>query len=169
MRRGTSSNAGGPRPSSGPGRLDPDLLHERVDGEWSFIETLRHLVFATDAWVRRALLGDPGPWSPLDLPHDDMADSPSVPRDRGAPVTRRGARAAGATGWPPCATSSTGSPNSGSTGDDPVTEPGYPEPRDFPVADILAPIVNEEWCHHHYATRDLAILEQRAHLRSTPT
>ena len=30
--------------------MDPDLLHERVDDEWSFIETLRHLVFATDAW-----------------------------------------------------------------------------------------------------------------------
>ncbi len=29
--------------------LDPALLHESVDGEWSFIETLRHLVFATDA------------------------------------------------------------------------------------------------------------------------
>ena len=29
--------------------LDPELLHQRVDGEWSFIETLRHLVFATDA------------------------------------------------------------------------------------------------------------------------
>jgi hypothetical protein len=38
-----------------------DQLHERVDGEWSFIETLRHLVFATDAWVCRALLGDPEP------------------------------------------------------------------------------------------------------------
>ena len=32
-------------------RLPPELLHESVDGEWSFIETLRHLVFATDAWV----------------------------------------------------------------------------------------------------------------------
>src|SRR5215472_19152509 len=27
--------------------LAPELLHERVDDEWSFIETLRHLVFAT--------------------------------------------------------------------------------------------------------------------------
>src|SRR5215211_4441379 len=36
--------------------LPEDLLHERVDGEWSFIETLRHLVFATDAWVLRAAL-----------------------------------------------------------------------------------------------------------------
>jgi uncharacterized protein YjbI with pentapeptide repeats len=32
--------------------MDPALLHESVDAEWSFIETLRHLVFATDAWVR---------------------------------------------------------------------------------------------------------------------
>jgi hypothetical protein len=45
-------------------RMPPELLHERVDGEWSFIETLRHLVFATDAWVRRAILGDPSPLGP---------------------------------------------------------------------------------------------------------
>ena len=38
-------------------RLDPDLLHESVDGEWSFIETLRHLAFATDCWMMRAILG----------------------------------------------------------------------------------------------------------------
>ena len=59
-----------------------ELLHESVDGEWSFIETLRHLAFATDAWVRRAILGDPSPWDPLDLPWDEMPDTPGVPRDR---------------------------------------------------------------------------------------
>jgi len=42
-------------------RLPPELLHEPVDGEWSFTETLRHLAFATDAWIRRAVLGDPAP------------------------------------------------------------------------------------------------------------
>src|SRR6266498_1846026 len=47
--------------------MRPELLHERVDGEWSFIETLRHLVFATDSWVRRVILGDPKPWDALDL------------------------------------------------------------------------------------------------------
>src|SRR6476661_9387775 len=62
--------------------LDPALLHESVDGEWSFIETLRHLAFATDAWVRRGILGDPVPWHPLDLPWDQMPDTPGVPRDR---------------------------------------------------------------------------------------
>lgn len=63
--------------------MAPELPHERVEGEWSFIETLRHLVFATDAWVKRAILGEPSPWDPLDLPHDEIPDEPSVPRDRG--------------------------------------------------------------------------------------
>jgi hypothetical protein len=62
-------------------RLPPELLHERVEGEWSFIETLRHLVFATDAWVRRAILGLPALYSPLGLPHDEMEPDPSVPND----------------------------------------------------------------------------------------
>ena len=76
-------------------RLDPELLHESVDGEWSFIETLRHLVFATDSWIRRAILGDPSPWDPLDLPWDEMPDTPGVPaRPRRTTVARRGARAA---------------------------------------------------------------------------
>ena len=55
-------------------RLDPLLLHERVDDEWSFIETLRHLCYATDAWVNRVYLGNPDPWSPLDLPFDTVRD-----------------------------------------------------------------------------------------------
>jgi hypothetical protein len=27
-----------------------ELLHEPAEGEWFFIETLRHLLFAPDAW-----------------------------------------------------------------------------------------------------------------------
>src|SRR5215213_11201772 len=62
--------------------LPEELLHERVDGEWSFIETLRHLVFATDAWVLRAVLGDPTPYHPLGLAHSEMpVDTPGVPHD----------------------------------------------------------------------------------------
>jgi hypothetical protein len=88
-------------------RLPPALLHESVDGEWSFIETLRHLVFATDAWIRRAILGDPAPWDPLDLPWT------SCPTRRGCLATaipgRRSTRCSScaATGCPPCARSST--------------------------------------------------------------
>lgn len=76
-------------------RLQPELLHESVDGEWSFLETLRHLVFATDSWIRRAILGDPSPWDPLDLPWDEMPDTPGVPlRPRGTTHARHRARAA---------------------------------------------------------------------------
>jgi len=36
-----------------------------VDGEWSFAQTLRHLVLATDVWLRRAILGIEQPFHPL--------------------------------------------------------------------------------------------------------
>ncbi len=143
-------------------RVDQELLHERVDGEWSFIETQRHLVFATDAWIRRALLGDPGPWSPLDLPHDDMADIPEVPRDRDVRPSfdevlelRRDRMAT----MREVVNGLTDEQLAGHT--TPVTEPGYPQSEAFPVSDVVGCIVNEEWHHHQYATRDLAVLEQR--------
>ena len=40
-----------------------------VDGEWSFAQTLRHLVFATDAWLGKAILRLPRPFHPLGQPH----------------------------------------------------------------------------------------------------
>jgi uncharacterized damage-inducible protein DinB len=145
-------------------RLDPELLHERVRGEWSFIETQRHLVFATDAWIRRALLGDPSPWSPLDLPHDDMADIPSVPRDQAVRPAldevlelRRDRMAT----MREVVDGLTDEQLEGRT--TPVTEAGYPESRDFLVADVVGCIVNEEWYHHQYAIRDLAVLESARH------
>jgi hypothetical protein len=50
------------------GRLPEPALGLRVDDEWSFIETLRHLVFATDAWAGRAILDEPMPYHRLGLP-----------------------------------------------------------------------------------------------------
>jgi uncharacterized damage-inducible protein DinB len=143
--------------------VDPGLLHERVDDEWSFTETLRHLVFATDAWVRRALLGDPEPWSALDLPHDDMEDVEGVPRDRSvrpdldAVLELRRDRMAT---MREVVDGVTDEQLAGTT--TPVAGPGYPRGEEFPVAEVLATIVNEEWWHHVYANRDLAVLESRA-------
>lgn len=45
-----------------------------------------------------------------------------------------------------------------------MAEPGYPESQAFPVGEVLATVVNEEWHHHVYANRDLAMLESRAGL-----
>jgi hypothetical protein len=144
-------------------RLDPALLHERVDGEWSFIETQRHLVFATDAWINRALLGDPAPWHPLDLPHDDMPDEPSVPRDQEARPSLDEVLAVRAERQAVVRRVIEGlTDDQLAAATTPVTEPGYPESVSFPVQRCVGCIVDEEFWHRTYAERDLAVLEQRA-------
>jgi DinB superfamily/Pentapeptide repeats (8 copies) len=143
--------------------LDPALLHERVAGEWSFIETLRHLVFATDAWVRRVMLGDPSPWDPLDLPWDEMPDMEGIPRDRDARPTLahvltlredRMATVRGVVG------ELTDEQLAGST--TPVTEPGWPRPNSYAVRDVLGIVINEEWWHRQFAERDMDALTARS-------
>ena len=49
-------------------RLPEARLHERVDGEWSLVETQRHLLFASDAWLGNAVLEDGAPHHPLGFP-----------------------------------------------------------------------------------------------------
>lgn len=45
--------------------LPEGTVDESVDGEWSFAQTVRHLVFAIDAWLGRAVLGIEQPFHPL--------------------------------------------------------------------------------------------------------
>ena len=142
--------------------LDPGLLHEQVDGEWSFIETMRHLVFATDAWVLRAVLGDPAPWDPLDLPWDEMPEEPSIPRDRTVRPSLDEVLALRADRMATVRRvldDLTDERLAAMT--EPVTEPGYPRPESFPVRECLATVLNEEWWHRQFAERDLAVLEAR--------
>ena len=40
-------------------RMSEADQRERVGGEWSIVETLRHLVFATDCWLFRAIRLEP--------------------------------------------------------------------------------------------------------------
>ena len=40
-------------------QLPESVLHENVNGEWSFVETQRHLLFVTDVWVRGASSTNP--------------------------------------------------------------------------------------------------------------
>jgi len=54
--------------------LPESALHNRANGEWSLVETLRHLVFADDVWVGRMLLGEQT-FSPLGLPNTDYPAS----------------------------------------------------------------------------------------------
>jgi hypothetical protein len=143
-------------------RFDPGLLHESVDGEWSFIETLRHLVMATECWVHRAMLGDPAPWHPLSLPFDGMPDTPGVPRDRAARpsldvvLELRHDRMATVRR---VVDELTEESLAGVT--EPVDGPGWPPSRSFDVRKCLLVVLNEEWQHRLYAERDLAVLASR--------
>ena len=141
----------------------PELLHESVDGEWSFIETLRHLVFATDSWVRRAILGDPSPWDPLGLPWDEMPDTPGIPRDRSARPSLDDVLALRLDRMATVRAVIDGlTDGSLAAHTDPVAGPGWPPPESFPVRECLLIILNEEWLHRSFAERDLDVLGTKA-------
>ncbi|HTS99168.1 MAG TPA: DinB family protein [Streptosporangiaceae bacterium] len=140
-------------------RMPPERLYESVDGEWSFIETLRHLVFATDAWIRRVILGDPAPWDPLDLPWDEMADTPGVPRDRQARPSLDAVLALRRDRMSTVRQVIEGLTAASLDGHtEPVPGPGWPRPRSYPVRECLLIVLNEEWEHRLYAERDLNAL-----------
>ncbi|TWP35261.1 DinB family protein [Leekyejoonella antrihumi] len=138
--------------------LPPELLHERVRDEWSFIETLRHLGFASAAWVGRMVLGDAVPWHPFDLPWDEAPGWDGVPWDREARPSleevlavrhqRQAMVGDVITALTPDQLEETVT----------QTEPGWPQLEDFPVAQCLSIVVNEEWHHRLYAERDLDAL-----------
>ena len=142
-------------------RLPEPARHERVDDEWSFVETLRHLVFATDAWASRTVLDDPMPYDRLGYTHSSYppADAVAIGVDLDARpsfdevMEVRADRMAVVRHIVDDLT------------DDELERlcsrlpaPGYPEePRT--VGRCLRVVMQEECEHHRYAVRDLAVLE----------
>ena len=49
-------------------------LHESVNDEWSFVQTVRHLVFAMDKWFTAPILG--GSFHPIGLPNSGSVEFP---------------------------------------------------------------------------------------------
>jgi hypothetical protein len=142
-------------------KLPDSLLHEQVDGEWSFVETHRHLVLVTDCWLRRTVKGiadayhpwgmagawltSPRRWG-LDPESDPSLDQVlAVRRERMDEVR---AVILGATVKElkrNCV---------------PPDSPGHPRTA-HTVLECLHVLLKEEWQHHRYAVRDLAVLENR--------
>ena len=124
-----------------------------IDGEWSFTQTLRHLAFATDAWLGRAILRLPQPFHPLGQPHAEYetdgfdmsvfaarqpslaevielrAGRQSMVRDFLATVTPELLAEPRPTAWSP--------------------------DHEVPVLHCLHVILDEEWEHLRFALRDL--------------
>lgn len=143
------------------GRLPRPALHQRVDDEWSFVETLRHLVLATDKWASHMILGKPVPYHRLGLPSTatSAADAMALGIDLGADPSLaevlevRGTRMAMVRGI-----------TDGLTDDNLEREcprlpgPGYPDEA-YTAGRCLNVIMREECEHRRYAVRDLAVLE----------
>jgi len=143
------------------GRLSESALHQRVDDEWSFIETLRHLVFATDKWAGYMILDKPVPYHPLGLPqpggtpeeHAALGIDLDVDPSLAQVLEVRGTRMALVNGIV------------GALTDDDLDRvcprlpaPGYPEEARS-VGRCLGVVMKEECEHRRYAVRDLAVLE----------
>jgi hypothetical protein len=143
------------------GQLPEPALHQRVDGEWSFVETLRHLVFATDKWAGYMILDKPMPYHRLGLPQPGYtpAAAAALGIDPGArpPLAEvleaRGTRMRMVRGIV-----------DGLTDDDlervcpRLPAPGYPQ--EARSAGLCLGVVMKEECEHRrYAVRDLAALE----------
>ncbi len=145
-------------------QLPENVLHEQVNGEWSLVETQRHLLFASDAWLGNAVLEEESPYHPLGFPaggtpSDVMVqlgltfdatptlDEVLAPRLARMATVRRFV--------------------------DGLTEveldrvcnrkpaDSYPD-QEYVVRRCLKVVLKEEAEHHRYAVRDLAALEANA-------
>ena len=143
------------------GRLPAGAVDRQVNEEWSFAQTLRHLVFITDAWASRTVLDEELPYHPLGLPQSwypaagaaalgiDLTARPGYDEVLAARADRMAVMrriVAGLT-------------------DDGLGRlcqrspaPGYPD-EERTVIGCLAVVLDEEIEHYRFAVRDLAVLE----------
>ena len=140
----------------------------RSPREWSFIETLRHLAFATESWVGPCLRS----WATR--PRGTRcrcrgtrcfprAGVPAGPRR--AAVARRGAHAPAGGDGARARRGRRPDPRVSSTPEAHLAgRPGLAsdEGRLFTVRQCLQVVLNEEWEHRRYAERDLAVLEAQS-------
>lgn len=67
--------------------LTEEQRQTRVDGEWSFVETVRHLSFALDTWIVNMIQGQDNPWHSIGRPPTDYGDANAI--DIGIDVAAR--------------------------------------------------------------------------------
>ena len=133
-----------------------------VDGEWSFAQTLRHLVMATDTWLGRGILEIDQPYHPIGQPNVeygtdgyDMSVFSTVTPLYTEVLEVRAGRVAMVRDFLAAVTPADLSLAR--------KNPWGPE-HQVTVLSCLHTILEEEWEHHRYAVRDLQAIEARSHL-----
>jgi hypothetical protein len=134
-------------------------LHRNIDDEWSFVQTLRHLNFASAAWVDRMVRGTVSPWHALDLPWDEAPGWDGIPWDREARPSLDEVLAVRRERQAMVRNVLESLTDEQLAADVTRIEPGWPRMEDFPVKECLRIVLNEEWQHRLYAERDLDRVE----------
>jgi hypothetical protein len=132
----------------------------RVGGEWSAVETLRHLIFVHDSWFRRCCLGSAAPFTPIGLASNFVPDQEEQGLDRAADpgldevLAVRDEQATELQRWLAIVTADELSAAA------PVPAgPGWPPyARGRSVLECLHVVLDEEWAHHGFCVRDLDLL-----------
>ena len=135
--------------------LPDEALHQSVNDEFSFVQTLRHLVFAMDKWFTAPILG--GPFHPIGLPNSGSVAFPWPGLDYDLTPTVSDVLAVRADR----ATRVRDYLESVATTD--FTRPvDVLENGTNPVQECIYTVFEEEFWHNRYAQRDLAQLMGRA-------
>jgi hypothetical protein len=142
-------------------RATPGIEHRSVNGEWSAVQTLRHLVFVHDSWFRRCVLGAGTPFTPMGLGIEDVPDREEQGLDPTADPTLdevlavRAEQAAELSAWLAEVTAERLAQPA------PVPDDGRwpPYAAGRSVRQCLGTVLNEEQEHHGFCVRDLALLE----------
>lgn len=141
-------------------RQTPGVEHESVNDEWSAVQTLRHLVFVHDSWFRRCCLGSTDVFTPMGIgpsvePYRqahglDLSREPSL--DEVATVRRSQADELEA--WLESVTAEQLAASAPVPDDD--VWPPYARGRT--VRQCLGTVLDEQWEHHKFTTRDLDLI-----------
>jgi hypothetical protein len=131
--------------------LDDDVLRRSVGGEWSYLETLRHLVFATDKWFTVPVLE--GGFDPIGMPNRGSVDFPWPGLDQGATPTTAEVLASRASCVARTASSLAELDAAALDRTVDILENGP-----HTVRQCVHTVLEEEFWHLRYARRDLALL-----------
>src|SRR3954453_1774193 len=127
-------------------------LHDSVNDEWSFVQTLRHLVFAMDKWFTAPVLGEG--FHPMGLPNSGSVDFPWPGLDYDLAPSVAEALAVRAE-----RTERFRDYIASVSADDLNRSVEVLENGPNPVLECIYTVFEEEFWHDRYAVRDLATLE----------
>lgn len=142
--------------------MPEDSEHHGVDGEWSMVETLRHLVFVHDSWFRRCVLGRTEPFTAMGLGPAFVMDrgdelDPSARPTLDEVLAVRDRQASEIETWLADVTPDQLAQAAPVPDDD--RWPPYAKGRT--VRQCLGTVLDEEWAHHGFCERDLDKLSRQ--------